>query len=161
MYMYHLHRIHTKPYVPFPFFPIHQVAMVASAFMKDSSASAYREVFRTLKEQVPGLSVASYMGDFDKAMRKAVRLEFPSIRIHGCHFHYGQALVKNAGSLGLARDIRAPGEVLKKFLAFAALPLLPAANIEEVFTLCAAEAIAVDQRVSIPSHEIESERLLW
>ena len=83
------------------------------------------------------------MGDFDGAMRKAMHLEFPGIRIYGCHFHLGQALVRKASEveIGLARDIRKRGQVMKKFLAFAALALLPNCyRIEATFELCAQDA---------------------
>lgn len=90
------------------------------------------------------------MGHFDGAMRAAVRNEFPDVRIHGCLFHFAQCLVKRASSpaVGLARDIRRPGPVLKAFLAFAGLPLLPAEDIIPVFQLCAQEALTVTPQVT-------------
>ena len=72
---------------------------------------------------------------------------FANIRSFGCHSHYGQALVKKAGARGLVRELRSPGDTLKKFLAFGALPLLPAEHIDPVFALCAEEALATDARL--------------
>ena len=83
------------------------------------------------------------MGDYDKAMRKAVRMEFGDVRVFGCLFHYSQILVKKASdkSVGMAADIRKPGEVLSNFLAFTALPLLPAEMIIPAFHKIAARAV--------------------
>ena len=89
------------------------------------------------------------MGDFDGAMRSAIRQLFPNIQIHGCLFHYAQCIVRKASShdVGFARDIRRRGPILKSFLAFGSLPLLPPDKIVEVFEQCAAEAIAVTPKV--------------
>ena len=70
--------------------------MIAFAFMHYRSTEAYAEIFNDLKQEVPGLSPPAYMGDFDKAMRAAVRREFPQTRIYGCLFHFAQCLVKHS-----------------------------------------------------------------
>ena len=118
------------------------VGMFACAFMNSSDAKSYRWVFRCLTRTMPGLTVSAYMGDWDKAMRKAVRKEFRDCRIYGCIFHYSQALVKKASdrSVGMATAIRKPGEVLSNFLAFTALPLLPSHMILPAFYKLSARA---------------------
>lgn len=128
-----------------------KVITIAFAFMKSRSTEAYAEIFRTLKRENPELMPPAYMGDHDKAMRAAMRLEFPNVRIYGCLFHFAQCLVKHVGepAVGLASAIRRPGIVLKNFLAFTAIPLLPAEDIIPVFELCAAEALAAAQQVSV------------
>ena len=129
-----------------------KVVMIASAFMESKYTGAYAEVFRALKRENPQLRPLLYMGDHDKAMRAAMRLEFPDVRIYGCLFHFAQCLVKHVGepAVGLASFIRRPGPVLKKFLAFAAIPLLPAEDIDAVFEQCAAEAMATSKNVGTP-----------
>lgn len=135
--------------------------------MASRKATAYAEVFRALKRESPTFEPTSYMGDFDGAMRSAIREVFPNIRTYGCLFHYAQCIVKRASrhDVGLASAIRRRGPLLKKFLAFGSLPMLPAENIEEVFEECAAEAIAVTPRVEqflrfrIPVYFNEGNRL--
>lgn len=125
-----------------------QVGMVASVLMSKADLPAYRAVFQKLKEETNGFVWPAYMGDWDAAMRGAASREFPGVRLYGCLFHYGQALVKKAGELGLASDIRRPGEILRSFLAFGALPLLPPEEIEPVFEEITLEALAVSERVT-------------
>ena len=71
-----------------------------------------------------------------------MRKEFPGVHIYGCIFHFSQSLVKKACdvSIGMATDLRKPGEVLSNFLAFTALPLLPAKMIAPAFQKLAARA---------------------
>ena len=123
--------------------------MVACALMSSASGPAYQEVFRVLKEESPDFNMRHYMGDWDTSMRSAVRAEFPEALLYGCLFHYGQAFVRRASEtdVGLASHIRRPGEILKRFLAFGALPLLPAANIRDVFEDIAEEALQVSPQV--------------
>ena len=117
--------------------------MVAVAFMRWKSAEAYREVLQTIKRETVGvIAVPRYMGDWDSAMRRAFREEFPTMRIHGCLLHFAQALWKRASSpaVGLASLIKRPSPELRKMLALIPLPLLPAEYITPVFELCAVEA---------------------
>ena len=51
--------------------------MVACAFMQQADTLAYQAVIRKMKEEVPGFTIPAYMGDFDGAMRIAMRIEFP------------------------------------------------------------------------------------
>ena len=98
---------------------------------------------------MPDLNVTAYMGDFDSAMRSAVALEFPGIHVYGCFFHYAQCLVKKAGKVGLAGEIRRRGsDVRKAFLALTALPLLPAGEIEPAFHFYSLRAIDIDANFS-------------
>ncbi|XP_003742064.1 uncharacterized protein LOC100907563, partial [Galendromus occidentalis] len=147
-----LHADATYETVPLSFcqqlFSIHgnwqgHVAMALCAFMTESSADAYREVFKILKRETNADILRAYMGDFDAAMRAAVRAEFPNARLYGCLFHYAQALVRRASGpkVGLAADLRTPGEILKKFVALTALPLLPANAIRPIFAVLSQEAL--------------------
>lgn len=92
-----------------------QVGIIALVFMNKANHDAYVEVFRRMKQELPELSVAAYMGDYDAAMRGAVEAEFSGVRLYGCLFHYAQSILKYASDpkVGLARDIRGPGAELK------------------------------------------------
>ncbi|XP_003737215.1 uncharacterized protein LOC100899016 [Galendromus occidentalis] len=118
------------------------IGIVAFAFMNRSDAEAYKWVFQQLKDAVPELTPTSYMGDWDPAMRKAVRSEFPNVHLYGCHFHFSQSLVKRArqSTSGVGREIRKPGTILSHFLGFLSLPLLPPELIEPTYEVLAARA---------------------
>ncbi|XP_018493709.1 uncharacterized protein LOC100899261 [Galendromus occidentalis] len=124
------------------------VGMVACALMNRADVEAYRWVLQQLKQAAPYLTVEAYMGDWDCAMRKAVRSEFSDIHLFGCHFHYSQSLLKKAKSLGLGGGILKPGAILSNFLAFTALPLLPPELINPTFEALAARAM--DLHVGFP-----------
>ena len=125
-----------------------QVGLVAFAFMITTTTEAYREVFRCLKEQVPNLIIPAYMGDFDSAMRGAVKAEFPGCHLYGCYFHYTQALWKYARGpkVGLATELRKKDSAWKMLVRFTALPLLPPHEISSTFDNLASQALALDQR---------------
>lgn len=138
--------------------PSLQSALVAFAFMNAASKEAYIEVFEALREQKPAIRVTEYMGDYDAAMRAAVRNQFPEAIIRGCLFHYAQCLVKRASlpSVGLTIQIRRAGKVHRRFLALLCLASLPPDMIEATFEDCAREAMAASSLVSclLPSIEI-------
>ena len=123
--------------------------LVGCAFMNKADRDSHRQVSRVLKEETEGNPFRSYMGDWNPAMRAAVRSEFPAARIYGCLFHFAQALVRKASSVevGLAVEIRTPGDIYKHFLGFSTLPLLPAADIPELLEMLAQEALLVSSRV--------------
>lgn len=115
--------------------------------MVEKTYEAYREVWQRLKQELPQWNVTHYMGDFDKAMRKAVRLEFPGVRTYGCYFHFAQALVKRARQEGLGVAIRERGSLVRKlFLSLTALPLLPPGEIASTFDYYSTRAVNSDAR---------------
>lgn len=116
--------------------------------MQSRTTEAYREVFSRIKEELPGLTIPAYMGDYDKAMRGAFAAEFPTARIYGCWFHYSQALTKYASrsSVGLAKAIKIRGPIRRRFLPFTSLALLPPGDIPTMFERLAQRAIQVDER---------------
>ena len=117
--------------------------------MRSTTEDAYEQVFEVIKREFPGFQAPRYMGDFDQGMREAVKTVFPGVRVFGCLYHYAQSLVDYASGVkvGLAKEIRRPGLILKKFLAFCALPLLPAEDIVATFEECAEEALLASPRV--------------
>lgn len=116
--------------------------------MHSKRKEAYVEVLRRIKQELPGLTIPAYMGDYDRAMRDAVAAEFPEARIYGCWFHFSQALTKYASRphVGLAKAIKIRGPIRRRFLPFTSLALLPPGEIPAVFEELAQQAIQVDQR---------------
>jgi hypothetical protein len=55
----------------------------------------YSEVFKCLKEKFPHIEWPEHMMcDFEKSLRKALHASFPGTQVHGCRFHFNQALFR-------------------------------------------------------------------
>lgn len=65
---------------------------------------------------------------------KSSRRIFPDIPIHGCHFHWAQAVYRQVQSLGLGNRFRQERCIKKQIKRLLALPVLPWQHIEEAFT---------------------------
>ena len=44
--------------------------------------------------------------DFEAAVWQSVKEIFPSVELHGCHFHFAQAVYKNVQSFGLVSEYK-------------------------------------------------------
>lgn len=100
--------------------------------MKGRTKEAYISLLRYIEENVCRLRPASFMSDYEAALRNALRSIFPECEINGCYFHYCQAIKKNASQfpnfLALLQADRNAKKLYHKFLA---LPLLRLDKIPE------------------------------
>ena len=80
----------------------------------------------------------------------SLRENFPGISIHGCLFHYSQAIYKRVGFLGLTGLYKQDTHVREVVRKLFALPLLPHRRMVEVFAsmLVAAEDADYDPKLS-------------
>lgn len=70
------------------------------------------------------MNVVNCMTDYEAAVRKAVKQQFPDSRISGCFFHYVQAIQKASKRFGLRN--KSDGEEFKAAInKTSALALLP------------------------------------
>ncbi|KAK3101191.1 hypothetical protein FSP39_001639 [Pinctada imbricata] len=61
----------------------------------------YDAVFQHIRSLLPDPRVMSFTMDFEAATWRSVTDFFPDAEIHGCSFHWGQAVMRKVGSLGL------------------------------------------------------------
>ncbi|XP_051157996.1 uncharacterized protein LOC127279599 [Leptopilina boulardi] len=103
------------------------------SLMERKSTRAYAAVFREIKRLLPELVINECMIDYEKALKKAIREEFPGADIHGCHFHFCKTNVKYACHIGLKVYLKNNAEARHVFLLLLALPLLPANQTRDAF----------------------------
>ena len=70
--------------------------------------------------------------DFEAAVWQSVKEIFPSVELHGCHFHFAQAVYKNVQSFGLVSEYK-KGSVYSLIRKLFALPFLPHSVITVAF----------------------------
>lgn len=72
---------------------------LAYILMERKDYSSYMHEFDKLKELIPSINVVNCMSDYEAAIRKCIKKQFPESRISGCFFHYVQAINKSAKNL--------------------------------------------------------------
>ncbi len=71
-------------------------------------------------------TATTMMMDFESAERNAFATCFPNIRILGCTFHYGQALIRKIGQIGLKVQYSDKNSLVRAYVRhLLALPFLP------------------------------------
>ncbi|XP_076397917.1 uncharacterized protein LOC105663529 [Megachile rotundata] len=65
--------------------------------------SMYKAIWTKIASLAPGLqhNLKTVMCDYEKASMEAIRIQFPAVTIHGCWFHFNQALLRKWKKLGL------------------------------------------------------------
>ncbi|XP_050311003.1 uncharacterized protein LOC126746707 isoform X1 [Anthonomus grandis grandis] len=103
---------------------------VAHIFMERRTKILYDAVFAYLRENFPQFVNINVVTDYEVALVESLRNNFPNASLHGCFFHYCQAVLRKARTLGITRQIegRPNGRVLLK--KYYCLALLPAEMIE-------------------------------
>ncbi|KAG5678333.1 hypothetical protein PVAND_008018 [Polypedilum vanderplanki] len=61
-------------------------------FMTRKTFEAYDDILRFLKAR--GVLLTSVMTDFEIALRKAIKENYPEVNLFGCQFHFGQAILR-------------------------------------------------------------------
>ncbi|XP_057334580.1 uncharacterized protein LOC130673555 [Microplitis mediator] len=100
-------------------------------FMENRTTEMYKEVFNWLKIRAKSIGTNNkfiIISDFEKATIKALRECFPLAKVHGCYFHYCQAVIKRWTKLRL--DI--PDQILSMVLTIPSLPADKFPEVEEI-----------------------------
>lgn len=69
------------------------------AFMSHQTTEAYTALFDVIKSQIPEWNPKNVTVDFERAVILA--LSKLSVEIHGCHYHFSNALYRKAKALGV------------------------------------------------------------
>lgn len=111
--------------------------------MTRKTQDAYIHLFNYIETHVMQLEARSFMTDFERAMRGALREVHPTASFYTCWFHFTQAVKRHATQIGgLMGHVRNEAALAKVYYQLMCLPLLPAIEIEPTFHLVKQESIA-------------------
>lgn len=117
-----------------------QVFPFAFVLMSHKTETAYKAVFQYVNDNILSLDCASFTSDYETAMRNAFRLVCRNVPQGACHFHFAQAVKKNAYMHGLQSSLNSDAMALNLYQRLQCLPLLPASFIPETFEKLASES---------------------
>ena len=102
--------------------------------MSGKSQEDYINVFQAIKQLLePDPDVEEVIMDFEVAMWHAIRYAYPSVHLHGCTFHWAQAVWRKVQQVGLATAYIEHGPVYDFVRQLLALPYLPKRHIRPAF----------------------------
>lgn len=104
---------------------------------------SYAHLFEYINTSILELKPATFMTDFEKGMRNAIKKIWPDANQFTCWFHYCQAIKRHSVQIPeFMTIVRGDRGTLKLYYDVMCLPLLPAANINEAFMELKLEASA-------------------
>lgn len=104
---------------------------------------SYEHLFRYIDAHILELKPTSFMTDFERAMRNALRTVWPAAEQFTCWFHYCQAIKRHASQIPEFLSIaRSEAKTIRIYYDVMCLPLLPAASIKIAFEELKMEAAA-------------------
>ncbi|XP_045132808.1 uncharacterized protein LOC123517043 isoform X1 [Portunus trituberculatus] len=107
---------------------------LAFVLMSHHRKGDYTQVFKAILDSLPNeANLEDVVCDFEAAIWQAVKECMPDVHLHGCHFHWCQAVYRKLNSLGLSTAYRKRGPLYHLFKRVLALPYLPRRHIHGAF----------------------------
>ena len=108
--------------------------------LPDTQTTTYHPIFTLIQsmciDHQIALSPFTIIVDFEVAVHNVVRSVFPNLTLHGCLFHYGQALYKKLQELGLSSNRHSDHDaIMKWFCLFICVAFVPSAQVTTAFAL--------------------------
>lgn len=104
---------------------------------------SYAHLFAYIDENIFQLQPASFMTDFERGMRNALKTVWPAVEQFTCWFHFCQAIKKHSSQIPEFMGIlRSEASTLKIYYEVMCLPLLPPPEMREAFEELKLEAVA-------------------
>ncbi|XP_071575450.1 uncharacterized protein [Temnothorax nylanderi] len=147
--MSQMYTIHTR----------HMNVGIAMIFIlcESRSSNMYRAIWNRIIELAPVLqqNLKFIMSDYEMAAMKVINEQFPTAEIHGCWFHYNQALLRQWRRLGL---MDAPRSVLSMIMTMA---LVPSDCFEEALSFIQLEVDQISQEYPAVNDFLAYVRKTW
>lgn len=119
--------------------------------MSRKTELCYQHLFTYIDSNICCLNGASFISDYEKAMRTALKNLHPTMNFYACWFHFTQACKRNARKcIGFENVLKRNKQAYILFLKFLHLPLLPNYKILEAFNMLEFQATALDKNVFSP-----------
>ncbi|KRF78544.1 uncharacterized protein Dvir_GJ25679, isoform A [Drosophila virilis] len=115
--------------------------------MTQKTELCYQHLFTYIESNICSLNGASFICDYENAMRNPLKKLHPNMNYYASWFHFTQACRENANkSTGLENMLKSNKQLLLMFMKFLHLPLLPENRIVGGFNLlqCQANALYTD-----------------
>lgn len=115
--------------------------------MSRKCKEAYEAVFNYIDTHIIKIKgAASFMTDYELAMRKALKIFSPSSAFYACYFHFCQAVKRNAFQTdGFVKFMRSNERAKSVYYRLLCLPLLPSEYIEKCFIELKNEADGINK----------------
>lgn len=121
-----------------------KVFPVIFALLPDKSQRTYQRLFQLVKTRARLLGLEfqppKLHSDYEQAIIRAARLEFPTSRMVGCMFHYGQCLWRKIQSMRGAEEYLNNPETRRYIRRCAALTFVPLHRLDEAWMDLQADA---------------------
>lgn len=101
--------------------------------MTKRSSEDYNRVFAKLRHLTSEASPDYIIIDFEMAVINSLKLYYPTTKTRGCLFHFGQAIWRNIGKLGLASTYLNDEQCNSFFRMFLSLPFVPVRFVKHEF----------------------------
>ena len=106
----------------------------------DKQTTTYHGLFTLIQSKCINhqiaLSPSTIIVNFEVAVHNVVRSVFPNSTLHGCFFHYGQALYRLLQELDLSSNRHSDHDaIMKWFRLFIGVAFVPSAQVTTAFAL--------------------------
>jgi len=76
------------------------------ALLLNKQEKTYTHLFKMLNQLKPGLNPTSISCDFEQAILKSIKTEYPNTGIYGCLYHFSKNVYKKLCELGIVSNYR-------------------------------------------------------
>ena len=99
------------------------------------TAQCYSSVLQYIHDNIVKLDCRTIISDYELALQKAIQKVIPNAKLNGCWFHFCQAVRRNmvVKFKSLPPFLRSNTSASILYHKLLALPLLPAAQIDDIF----------------------------